>query len=874
MSTGKPTDFVSYFEPKIGRWLDANTYDMRNVGRIGEGFIAAPSNLLHARIQQANEAEGIRIDNYQPEGYGASINWNGMKADSSALNALARIEANGNGDWDIDADIDGSLRFSVVFNSTLSELFRIETYNASVATAWFPLDNQYVYFGADKDASILFDGSNLVFDNNTGNIRFSNILELPGAGYKILLGPSLETEIYSNDSQLVINDTAASGWVAIQSAGYANLTLGSFVALGNQYSNQDLNLGHNAWSDTNADFLRVRNTNANFGYRNIQMNFIDGIHFYAYAGSVSGNDIIDDTYKVLTIDNTSGHMHLNLDGQRLYFGADNDAFLSHSGDHFYLENYTGRTIIGDDVVEISGDTSSILRFRDGNAGSNLKYVDLVNDGGNLSIKTLNDDLTAKSTNVIIDNDGDVKLANDSQKLYWGADLDSFIEHDGSDFRITNYTGNIIFDGTVTMTSGIVESGILSSGSIHLTDGDRLYVGTDDDGSLYHDGANLYLTNSVGDIYIGDTTHLLANSRALYFGAGDEVNLQWDGSNFLITSSAEIVMNTSLRTVGQVRVSGDQAGDVIDMYGGVGGAGGYIRVADTGNLIVQADIQLSSGIHLTNNQRVYFGTGDEAYVEHDGSNFVVDNTVGSTIISGDVSLGSGIHLLNNQRAYFGSSNDGYIEYDGTDFNINASSGTGDIVVTPPSGKTLVLGEPVWNDLRVPFISTKLGGTKDPDFAVLATNGSGSQGVFTYWFDDTTEEELYFVAQLSHTYKEETDLQPHVHWVPATGGGSGEVVSWGLEYTWVNRGDVVGDTTIIYGSGRTPNDEALVANKQYITGLGTIEGSGKTISSMIVGRVFRDAPGNGLTDDFSADAGGWELDFHHQIDTLGSRTTVSK
>jgi hypothetical protein len=186
-------------------------------------------------------------------------------------------------------------------------------------------------------------------------------------------------------------------------------------------------------------------------------------------------------------------------------------------------------------------------------------------------------------------------------------------------------------------------------------------------------------------------------------------------------------------------------------------------------------------------------------------------------------------------------------------------------------------PRWDDLRVPITSTKLGGTKDPDFAVYKTNGAGSQGVFTYFFDKNTEEEVFFPVQLPHEYKLGTAIHPHIHWFPKVAGASGAVVNWGLEYFWKDIGQVCGNTTIISGNSHMPNDNILMADKHYITEFGDIASpsdAGKDVSSMLLCRVFRDASSVLKTDDYDDDAGVLEVDFHYQIDSAGSRLEYSK
>jgi hypothetical protein len=200
--------------------------------------------------------------------------------------------------------------------------------------------------------------------------------------------------------------------------------------------------------------------------------------------------------------------------------------------------------------------------------------------------------------------------------------------------------------------------------------------------------------------------------------------------------------------------------------------------------------------------------------------------------------------------------------------------GDYASFNVDGELRLYGEATqWADLRVPITSTKKGGSKDPDFEKMTDNGSGSQGVFVEYFNPTIEEEIYFEVQLPHSWKEGSDILPHVHWTPKTAGAAGEDVCWGLEYVWSNIGDNFGNTTIIYGD-TTIQAETLVANKHYLTELGTMTGTTKEISSMISCRLFRDATGAGGTDDYTDDAGLLEIDFHYQIDSLGSNEEYIK
>lgn len=191
-------------------------------------------------------------------------------------------------------------------------------------------------------------------------------------------------------------------------------------------------------------------------------------------------------------------------------------------------------------------------------------------------------------------------------------------------------------------------------------------------------------------------------------------------------------------------------------------------------------------------------------------------------------------------------------------------------------------PVWDDLRVPLVGVQAGGLKPPAWAQFMDDGAGSVGVYGWAFGDeaveANEEQLFFAAQLPHTYKEGTDIRVHVHWSPAIGGAAGEFVKWGLEYTWVNINGTYGNTAIITSdassadAATTSEDASMVADKHYVTKIGVISGAGQTISSMLVCRVFRNS--SHADDDLAEDAFGLEIDFHHQVDTMGSRQELIK
>jgi hypothetical protein len=170
--------------------------------------------------------------------------------------------------------------------------------------------------------------------------------------------------------------------------------------------------------------------------------------------------------------------------------------------------------------------------------------------------------------------------------------------------------------------------------------------------------------------------------------------------------------------------------------------------------------------------------------------------------------------------------------------------------------------VWEDLRIPGTSTQLGASA-PDLGAFL----GSGNILVPRFDgNATTEQVFFTAQLPHSYKEGTNITPHIHWTP-TDTNSGNV-HWQLEYSWANIGSAFSAPTTI-----TVTDAASgTAWDHQVAGFSAISGTGKTISSMLSCRLFRDP--TDAADTYAYDAAFLEIDFHFEGDTVGSTTITAK
>jgi len=133
--------------------------------------------------------------------------------------------------------------------------------------------------------------------------------------------------------------------------------------------------------------------------------------------------------------------------------------------------------------------------------------------------------------------------------------------------------------------------------------------------------------------------------------------------------------------------------------------------------------------------------------------------------------------------------------------------------------------VYNNVSVPTTGVNGGGAIAPDYVQIADDGAGSTGVGAYAFDPAIEEELLFVVQAPFSYKEGTDVSPHIHWMPMT-AGAGDVV-WGLELLVVGDGDVVGNTAFFSMTASTNS----TAKQFFISNFQDIDGSAFRFNSYV-------------------------------------------
>lgn len=176
--------------------------------------------------------------------------------------------------------------------------------------------------------------------------------------------------------------------------------------------------------------------------------------------------------------------------------------------------------------------------------------------------------------------------------------------------------------------------------------------------------------------------------------------------------------------------------------------------------------------------------------------------------------------------------------------------------------------VWDDLRVPLQRGRVAGGNNPDFIQFATDGAASNGVYVYSFDDG--EEIFFSVQMPHGWKVGSTIYPHLHWSPSSDVDPADNVGIYLEYVWADIGEDFGNTTIIGQDVSTGvnNDKNHLIHNFDDAG---ISGAGHTLSSILHCRFYRAAA---VGDNYADPIWAHEVDFHYEIDTVGSRQVTTK
>lgn len=210
----------------------------------------------------------------------------------------------------------------------------------------------------------------------------------------------------------------------------------------------------------------------------------------------------------------------------------------------------------------------------------------------------------------------------------------------------------------------------------------------------------------------------------------------------------------------------------------------------------------------------------------------------------------------------------------------ASSTNYVTIADDGTVTLNGGATTFTDLTVPVYAARNSTNTTPTLALFA-----APNFFTFRFDQANGDsikEVFFNVQLPHDYKEGSTLYPHIHWSSITALGATRPV-WKLEYQWVNlnenysesvSGLLTGYRIVQTGGGVESATLATLTDirRSYITPLGSITGTGKKISSMLLLRLTRQTAN--INDQFDGGAFLMSFDIHYEIDSFGSKDEYVK
>jgi len=172
---------------------------------------------------------------------------------------------------------------------------------------------------------------------------------------------------------------------------------------------------------------------------------------------------------------------------------------------------------------------------------------------------------------------------------------------------------------------------------------------------------------------------------------------------------------------------------------------------------------------------------------------------------------------------------------------------------------------WTDL-VPLPTTSGPGSAAPSFSVY----TGVLRAYEYVGTGPTVKDFNYGFQFPHGWKEGSTVSPHLHlYIPdlLVGGN----IRFYLDYNWANIGATGAESvSTIFGDLVRANNAGIAQNA--LLEFPNIVGTGKTLSSMLMTRLYRDAAD--AADTFEGSVWLKSIDVHYQQDAMGSNQEYSK
>ena len=475
-------------------------------------------------------------------------------------------------------------------------------------------------------------------------------------------------------------------------------------------------------------------------------------------------------------------------------------------------------------------------------------------------------------------------------------------------------GNLIIDGTASLGSttatglnllsgGITNTGIISGGTWQSTNIALGYGGTgaslsdpDADRILFwDDSASSSTWLALGDnLSINATTLNAVDIDTNNYPTGlsfsgtttKTATLTRNGLTDLTANFSDIGFTNPMTTLGDIIVGGTSGApsrlagassdndvllydtDSATPYWGtiVGGS----VTASNGLTLASGDIKL--GGTLTGNTTISQATFNMIFNLTDSGDFDIQDNGSSVLFIEDSGLvGIGNNAPAGKFHIKGTSDDQVLiaqAYSTQTSNIFETQKSDNSLLTYIEGNgnlRMANDATVFDDMLVPGFSVR-GGAAAPDIALFGGT-SGSTAIYVNVFDGSnTKEDVFFSVQLPHSYKHGSDISPHIHWSPTTADTGN--VKWTLNCMWQNISSTYSGVSTSSATVAT----AAVAWSHQLSEFTDLTGSGKTLSSIAVCSLYRDP--NDAADTYAYDAALLGIDFHYEMDSLGSDEEYAK
>ena len=534
-------------------------------------------------------------------------------------------------------------------------------------------DDVKLNIGTGEDLTFKHNGTNSLITNSKGNLIITNqendgdiilqaddgsggdtaYLTLDGSATELVASKNLRFDqspsyIFFNGNNTFVGELSNSGKLQLRGGG-SNMAATVYVD-----SSGNMGLGTSVPSSK----LDVRGT--------VQVGVDDTGHDVIFYGATSGRYMLWDESadRLRLTDNTTFYLGTGLDLGLFHNGSFSE-IVNNTGD-LYIKNQADDKDIIFFCDDGSGGTTEYFRLNGGLSSPYTNFPDnstlsfggsndlrIYHDGTNNNINSINGNLNIAqysddSDIIFYSDDGsgglaeyiridgsvgntyaykDIRFVDDVLAIF-GTSGDSYIKHDGSNMTILNNTGNMAFyqatddadmvfycdDGSGGLTAYLTLDGGLGYTTVQknmrFNDSTFLEVGASADLSLYHDGTDSYIKNSVGDLYIrndaDDKDIIFAGDdgsggiATYFFLDGSQTRTQFDKDIMLIGGASYIFVDNSagrmdfadgvfarFGTSGDLRISHDSNHS-------------YISQEGTGSLFIR---------NTTNDQDIIFQSDD-------------------------------------------------------------------------------------------------------------------------------------------------------------------------------------------------------------------------------------------------------------------------